>query len=105
MKWNGVEIVNISREFLNTNGAEKHTDVYAEKSNHIYPETVNSFFDSLKKTVSDLNVCSQKGLVERFDSTIGAGSVLLPYGGKYQLTPAQVMAAKIPSLEGECSTA
>lgn len=110
MSWNGNTIVNLSREFLNSNGAEKHTDIEVaavacspaaqEKENGEETDLKTAF----EKLVSDLNVCSQKGLVERFDSTIGAGTVLMPYGGKYQLTPTQAMAAKIPVLNGETTT-
>ena len=117
LSWRGKEIVNLSRAFLNTNGAHLETDVYVE-----VPEEGTSYFDKwavpaageaveagdAKKAwltlLSDLNVCSQKGLVEMFDSSIGAGSVLMPYGGKYQLTETQVMAAKLPVLEGKTDT-
>lgn len=105
MLWNGKVIVNLSREFLNSNGAEKHTDIYVP-----VPVTsqINEYSDceeSWNVLMNSLNVCSQKGLVERFDSTIGAGTVLMPYAGKYQLTPTQAMSAKIPVLKGETSTA
>ncbi len=107
MRWRGKAIVDISRDFLNTNGAEKHAKIYAEApADELFPETVTD--DVEKKwleTVSDLNVCSQKGLSERFDSSIGASTVLMPFGGKYQLTPAEGMAAKLPLSEGETSTA
>ena len=103
-RWNGVAIVDLSREFLNSNGAERHADV------HILPGTVwqpqwagSTFADKMESLVTDLNVCSQKGLGERFDSTIGASTVLMPYGGKYQLTPAMAMAAKLP-VDGETTT-
>ena len=117
LSWRGKEIVNLSRAFLNTNGAHQETDVYVE-----VPAEGTSYFDKwavpaageaveagdAKKAwltlLSDLNVCSQKGLVEMFDSSIGAGSVLMPYGGKYQLTETQVMAAKLPVLEGKTDT-
>ena len=117
LSWRGKEIVNLSRAFLNTNGAHQETDVYVE-----VPKEGTSYFDTwavpaageaveagdAKKAwlslLSDLNVCSQKGLVEMFDSSIGAGSVLMPYGGKYQLTETQVMAAKLPVLEGKTDT-
>ena len=105
MNWNGKTIVNLSREFLNSNGAEKHTTVkvdtpiFAEKDND---EDTPERWEAM---ISNLNICSQKGLVERFDSTIGAGTVLMPYGGKYQNTPTQAMAAKIPVLKGETTTA
>ena len=101
MYWNGDLIVDISREFLNSNGASKETDVKIEKLTvvdmfeSIKPEG-ESFEAKFKNLLSNLNVCSQKGLIERFDSTIGAATVLMPFGGKYELTPAEVMAAKIP---------
>ncbi|MDP4152478.1 MAG: phosphoribosylformylglycinamidine synthase [Bacillota bacterium] len=108
MLWNGKEIVSISREFINTNGAPKYTDVVIDnpKIDKLFEEKSNgSIKDKWISTLTDLNVCSQKGLVERFDSTIGAGSVTLPYGGKYQLTPSPFMAAKFPALKGESTTA
>ena len=102
--WNGTAIVDLSREFLNSNGAERHADV------HVLPGTVwqpqwsgNTFGEKLESLVTDLNVCSKKGLGERFDSTIGAATVLMPYGGKYQLTPTMAMAAKLP-VDGETTT-
>ncbi len=105
LEWNGDNIVNLSREFLNSNGAVKHTDIVVED---VKPCEVSVKGDSAaekwKNHVSSLNVCSQKGLVERFDSTIGANTVLMPFGGKYQLTPAQAMAAKIPVLGKETKT-
>ncbi len=95
MNWNGKAIVNISREFLNSNGAEKHTTV-APKSPEDYSKKVSDDFEiELKNLASDLNVCSKRGLSERFDSTIGAGTVLMPFGGKHQLTPNQAMVNKI----------
>ncbi len=104
MTWNGNTIVDISREFLNSNGAEKHATVHipAAAPRDRYFDWAGP--DSMEMLVSDLNVCSQKGLSERFDSTIGAGTVLMPFGGKYQLTPAQAMAAKIPVLHGDTTT-
>ena len=105
MDWNGREIVNLSREFLNSNGAEKHVDVsVAPRVAAKFPIVGNSSQERWNALVTDLNVCSKRGLSERFDSTIGAGSVLMPFGGKYQLTPAQCMAAKIPLLKGETKT-
>lgn len=104
MKWNGKIIVDLSREFLNSNGAEKHTDAAIHVPVLSQIKTYSDTPDSWYSLMSNLNVCSQKGLVERFDSTIGAGTVLMPYGGKYQLTPNQAMAAKIPVLKGETST-
>lgn len=108
LSWRGKEIVNLSRAFLDTNGAHQENDVYVE-----IPHRVSSFFDkeipksfteACINTLKDLNVCSKKGLVEMFDSTIGAGSVTLPYGGKYQMTPVQTMVAKLPVLHGKTDT-
>ncbi len=117
LTWRGKEIVNISRAFLDTNGAHQETDVYADM-----PDEKNKFFDKYEipevdeklkvndvrgawlATLKDLNVCSQKGLVEMFDASIGAGSVFMPYGGKYQLTETQTMVAKLPVLKGKCDT-
>ncbi len=97
MTWKGNEIANLSREFLNTNGAVKHVDVaVSERDNHGY--IVDS---DLRTIASSLKAASQRGLVERFDATIGAGSVLMPFGGKNQSTPTQAMAAKLPVLPGE----
>ena len=95
MRWNGVTIVDLSRAFLDTNGASKHTtaEVAAPQD---YTKTISgSFAENLRATVSDLNCCSKRGLSERFDSTIGAGTVLMPFGGKYQLTPVQAMVQNI----------
>ena len=95
MHWNGVTIVDISREFLDTNGASKHTEVEAAAPQP-YEKTVSgSFPDNIRALVSDLSCCSRRGLSERFDSTIGAGTVLMPFGGKNQLTPIQAMVQKI----------
>ncbi len=105
MKWNGKTIVNLTREFLNSNGAPKHTDVTVKIPVTTQLRSYTDGSDAWFSLMSNLNVCSQKGLVERFDSTIGAGTVLMPYGGKYQMTPTQAMAAKIPVLEGETTTA
>ena len=105
MNWNGVQIVDLSREFLNSNGAEKHTTVAVETPVIGNEDAGEDTPDRWEAMISNLNVCSQKGLVERFDSTIGAGTVLMPYGGKYQNTPTQAMAAKIPVLKGETNTA
>ena len=105
MVWNGKPIVSISREFLNSNGAPKHTAVRVELPEKAEKTSAGSDWkEKMASLVSDLNVCSQKGLVERFDSTIGAGTVLMPFGGERQLTPAQAMAAKIPVLHGQTST-
>ncbi len=101
MEWNGAKIVDLSREFLNSNGAPKETNVKIKKVSLAPINVRENTKDGWKAHLSDLNICSQKGLSERFDSTIGAGSVLMPFGGKHQLTPAQSMAAKIPVLHGE----
>ena len=104
MVWNGVPIVDISREFLNSNGAEKHQKVHVERGTVWQPQwTGATFGDQMKSMVGDLNVCSKKGLSERFDSTIGAATVLMPFGGTYQLTPQMAMAAKLP-VDGETTT-
>ena len=104
LRWRGKEIVNISRAFLDTNGAHQETDVTVSM-----PKKEESFFASKEVTdvkekwlsmLADLNVCSQKGLVEMFDSSIGAGSVVMPYGGKNQLTEVQTMVAKVPVAKG-----
>ena len=109
MTWRGKTICDISRDFLNTNGAAKTTKIHVtlpdEKASPFTQETAGSVAENWLKTLSSLNVCSQKGLVERFDSTIGAGSVLLPFGGKHQLSPADGMVAKIPVLHGKTNTA
>ncbi len=95
MKWNDKVIVDISREFLNSNGAEKHIDITAAKPERFAKKVERSFGDMLTDLAKDLNVCSKRGLSERFDSTIGAGSVLMPFGGKNQSTPTQVMVNKV----------
>jgi len=95
MTWNGKKIVDISREFLDSNGAEKHICVEAAPAVPAFREITGSFAENMKKIAEDLNTCSKRGLAERFDSTIGAGTVLMPFGGKYQLTPAQAMVQKI----------
>lgn len=109
LSWRDKVIVDLSRAFLDTNGAHQETDVVVtmpdEKAN--YFEEKKDTKDIKKAwldTLSDLNVCSQKGLVEMFDSSIGAASVYMPYGGKYQLTPTQSMVAKLPMSEGKCDT-
>ena len=115
LNWRGKKIVDLSRAFLDTNGAHQETDVFVEIPDRWNSEMnlngdVIDLADSaaVKRhwlgTLADLNVCSQKGLVEMFDSSIGAGSVLMPYGGKYQLTETQVMAAKVPVADGETNT-
>ncbi len=95
MHWNGKEIVNISREFLNSNGAEKHIDIAPAKPESFEKEIPASFEKGIMALADDLNVCSKRGLSERFDSTIGAGTVLMPFGGKYQRTPIQAMVNKV----------
>ena len=102
--WNGKTIVDLSREFLNSNGAERHANAHILPGHVWQPQFAGvSFEEKMESMVSDLNVCSQKGLGERFDSTIGAATVLMPYGGKYQLTPTMAMAAKLP-VDGETTT-
>ena len=95
MHWNGSTIVDISREFLDSNGAEKHIDVKVTEAAIADKEVPEDFETGIKALAGDLNVCSKRGLSERFDSTIGAGTVLMPFGGRYQRTPAQAMAYKI----------
>lgn len=112
MFWNGKTIVDLNRAFLDTNGKKQQTDIHVAKVDEentffnngkieVKGETISDKFDSL---LSDLNVCSQKGLVEKFDNTIGSNTVLLPFGGKYQRTPIQGMVAKIPVLDGKTTT-
>ena len=104
MSWRGEVIVDVSRDFLNSNGAEKHANVLVYDCLPYEPQWKGeSWGEKLASLVTDLNVCSKKGLSERFDSTIGAATVLMPFGGKYQLTPAQAMAAKLP-VPGETTT-
>lgn len=117
LEWRGKEIVNISRAFLDTNGAHQETkvavDIPAKEDNFFGKKEIDGVEKALTNgdvkrawltTLADLNVCSQKGLVERFDGSIGAGSVFMPYGGKYQLTETQSMVAKLPVQEGCCDT-
>ena len=117
LNWRGKKIVDLSRAFLDTNGAHQETSVYVEMPdendnyfNKIAIKKVDeaiendNFADALKASLSDLNECSQKGLVEMFDSSIGAGTVTMPYGGKTQLSETQTMIAKLPVLEGKCDT-
>lgn len=105
MHWRGKKIVDLSRAFLASNGAEKHITVeVGPQAVQIKPVPGSSIAEKLQNLVTDLNVCSKKGLVERFDSTIGAATVLMPFGGNTQLTPAQAMAAKLPVLGGETNT-
>ena len=96
MEWNGKRIVDLSRAFLDTNGAEKHIDAVAAKPQAWAKPVSGTFGTLLRETASDLNCCSKRGLSERFDSTIGAGTVLMPFGGRNQLTPIQAMVQKIP---------
>lgn len=111
LQWRGKTIVDLSREFLDTNGVKGHTTVKVtapDASDDFFkPKAIK--FDNIKKAwlamLQDLNVCSQQGLVERFDATIGAATVLMPFGGKYQQTPSEGMAAKLPVLNGETTTA
>ena len=117
LEWRGKEIVNISRAFLDTNGAHQETNVAVDmpvpEDNYLNKISTPKVADAVAKNdmkaawlaeLADLNVCSQKGLVEMFDSSIGAGSVLMPYGGKYQLTETQAMVAKLPVLKGKTDT-
>ncbi len=99
MDWNGQIVVDISREFLNSNGAEKHIEIQAASPAAMPARRVTDFADGYRALLSDLNVCSKRGLSERFDSTIGAGTVLMPFGGKYQRTPLQAMVHKISTEE------
>ncbi len=106
ISWRGKEIVNLSRRFIDTNGAHQETTVSvkmpAEPTEPIKP--TKPIKEQWLSTLSDLNVCSQKGLIEMFDSSIGAGSVVMPFGGRYQLTPTQCMIGKLPLLDGKCDT-
>lgn len=95
MNWNGKAIVNISREFLNSNGAEKHITAVVSKPEPYEKKVSGGFTDNFLALADDLNICSKRGLSEQFDSTIGAGTVLMPFGGKNQLTPIQAMVQKI----------
>ncbi len=96
MHWNGNKIVDISRDFLNSNGADKHIDIEVAKPSCVEKRNdFGGFVEEYAKIPSDLNICSRRGLSERFDSTIGAGTVLMPFGGKYQHTPIQAMVQKI----------
>lgn len=95
MNWNGKAIVNISREFLNSNGAKKHITVETAKPQPYEKNIIGGFSENYLSLADDLNICSKRGLSEQFDSTIGAGTVLMPFGGKNQLTPIQAMVQKI----------
>ena len=104
MVWNGAAIVDVSRDFLNSNGAEKHQKAHIEKASVWQPQWAGATFgEKMKSMVGDLNICSKKGLSERFDSTIGAATVLMPFGGSHQVTPQMAMAAKLP-VDGETTT-
>ena len=106
MEWNGKRIVDISREFLNSNGAEKHITVETPPIADYAKKPTAPFADEYKALASDLNICSKRGLSERFDSTIGAGTVMMPFGGKHQLTPSQAMVHLISVEKGhteDCS--
>ena len=110
MSWRGKVICDISRDFLNTNGAEKHNDVKVDKADFSadvfdFSATGDTYAEKFKNMMSNLNIASQHGLAERFDSTIGAGTVFMPFGGKYQLTPQQNMVAKVPTLHKDTDTA
>jgi phosphoribosylformylglycinamidine synthase len=109
MTWRGKEIVNIARSFIDTNGAHQESDVTItmpqEDADFFNEKTeISDVKETWLHTLSDLNVCSQKGLVEMFDSSIGAGTVTMPYGGKYQLSETQTMIAKLPLDSGKCDT-
>lgn len=108
LNWRGKEIVNISRAFLDTNGAHQETDVVVqvpkEQPEYLKKPEISNVKEKWMSVLSDLNVCSQKGLVEMFDSSIGAASVFMPYGGKYQMTEVQTMVAKLPVLNGKTET-
>ncbi len=110
MRWKGSTVVDVSREFLNSNGAEKHISVAPEKirytgTGHLScVDEKRSFSENLKALLSDLNICSKRGLSERFDSTIGSGTVVMPFGGKHQLTPAQAMVQKVSVERGHTDT-
>lgn len=104
IKHNNEVIADLSREFLNSNGSEKHIDINVNKQENYEKKVVKSFLQGYEDLASDLNICSKKGLVEKFDSTIGSGTVLMPFGGKYQQTPIQAMVNKIPLERGETKT-
>ena len=108
LSWRGKEIVNLSRAFLDTNGAHQETtvavDIPTRKDSILVREEVKDVKEKWMETLKDLNVCSQKGLVEMFDGSIGAASVFMPHGGKYQMTETQSMVAKLPVLKGDCDT-
>ena len=104
MRWRGKTIVDVSRAFLDSNGADKHTTVAPERPGE-YEKTVSGgFAENLRRVADDLNTCSHRGLSERFDSTIGAGTVLMPFGGKHQKTPIQAMVHKVSVEKGHTDT-
>ncbi|MBR2698105.1 MAG: phosphoribosylformylglycinamidine synthase, partial [Clostridia bacterium] len=105
MRWNGRVIVDVARDFLNSNGAPKHTDVIVRAQDKAQDSARVEFEEGMRAMVSDLNLCSQRGLSERFDSTNGASSLLMPFGGKRQLTPIQAMASRVPVEGAESDTA
>lgn len=107
MKWRGKEVVNLSRDFLDTNGATQNMDIFVKMPQQRIKEKedLTNIKEKWLNNLKDLNVCSQKGLSEMFDSTIGSGTVLMPFGGENQLTPPEAMVCKIPVLKGETNTA
>ncbi len=104
MTWNKNVIVDVSRDFLNSNGAKKHIDITAPVPENFEKAVPESFSVGMKALAGDLNVCSKRGLSERFDSTIGAGSILMPFGGKYQRTPIEAMVNKVSREHGDTDT-
>lgn len=104
MNWNGKKIVNIARQFLDSNGAEKHIDITPDAPRAFSKEIPTDFKKGYLELAEDLNVCSKRGLSERFDSTIGAGTVLMPFGGKNQRTPIQAMVNKVSAEKKDTST-
>lgn len=104
MEWRGQKIVDLAREFLNTNGSEKHICCSISKQQLEIKKISVDFIDAYRELAHDLNCCSHRGLAERFDSTIGANTVLMPFGGEKQLTPIQTMVAKLPVLSGDTTT-
>ena len=113
MQWRGQTIVDISRDFLNTNGVRQSTQVLVKSPSsenffeklHMSRKRESSLKETWLESLGDLNICSQKGLAERFDSTIGSGTILMPFGGKYQETPSEGLAMKLPLISGETNTA
>ena len=108
LSWRGKKIVDLSRAFLDTNGAHQETkvavDIPSRTDSILVREDVTDVQEKWMETLKDLNVCSQKGLVEMFDGSIGASSVFMPHGGQYQMTETQAMVAKLPVLTGDCDT-